>query len=80
MNSDEEVVLETDDVVDEPEEVEDEEVEIEEQENRETEMTNEDKNNEQYIEDDTENLDFNDCFDINIIFVLYISGQLCKIT
>jgi DNA-directed RNA polymerase subunit K/omega len=64
MNSDEEVVLETDDVVDEPEEVEDEEVEIEEQENRETEPTNEDENNEQYIEDDTENLDFNDCFDM----------------
>ncbi len=69
MNSDdEEIVLETDDVVEEPEEQEVEELEIEEieQEEREIEPSNEeDDNEEQYIEDEDNNMDFNDCYDIS---------------
>ncbi len=66
MNSDdEEVILETEDVIEEPDEIEPEELEIEEleEERREIEPSNDDEQtDEQFIEED--NIDFNDCYDI----------------
>jgi len=63
MNSDdEEVILETEDVIEEPEEQEEPE-EPEEQEEAENDKEQQDDDEEAYIEDDT-NLDFNDCYDM----------------
>ena len=63
MNSDdEEVILETEDVVDEPDEIE--------MEDKEAQDENNDDNEEQYVEDEDNNMDFNDCLDINDIHEL----------
>ena len=62
MNSEDEVNLETEDVIDEQEELEQEEQE--EQENDDNKEDNNDE--EQYIEEDDTNIDFNDGYDIAI--------------
>ncbi len=68
MNSDdEEVILETEDVIDEPEE---NELENEDKENQIDENENENDDDEQYIEDEDNNMDFNDCLEINDIHKL----------
>ena len=66
MNSDEEIVLETDDVVDEIEDIEENE-DIEEPELKEQlDEDNEDneENEEQYMEDEENNLDFNEPYEV----------------
>uniref|UniRef100_A0A6C0HWQ0 DNA-directed RNA polymerase n=1 Tax=viral metagenome TaxID=1070528 RepID=A0A6C0HWQ0_9ZZZZ len=67
MNSDEEIVLETDDVVDEPEDIEEnediEEPELKEQLDEEENEDNE-ENEEQYMEDEENNLDFNEPYEV----------------
>ncbi len=62
MNSDEEIVLETDDVVDEPEDNEDiEEPEL----NDDKEPLDEEDNEEHYMEDEENNLDFNEPYELS---------------
>ena len=65
MNSDdEEVILETEDVVEEPDE---NELGIDDKENQ---NDDNDNNDDQYVEDEDNNIDFNDCLDINDIHEL----------
>ncbi len=66
MNSDEEIVLETDDVVDEPEDIEEnEDIEEPELNDEEKEPLDEEENEEHYMEDEENNLDFNEPYEIS---------------
>ncbi len=66
MNSDEEIVLETDDVVDEPEDIEEnEDIEEPELNDEEKEPLDEEENEEHYMEDEENNLDFNEPYELS---------------